>query len=79
MILHWIYMTPEERWVGIAKKGRNSTPWRIGYVDCNGRWCTPHDAITNQFKTADEAQIYLDEYADSYDWRLYDKEDYFNG
>lgn len=68
----WQYTTDDGRLVGIAKKGRNDAPWRIGYFSRAGTWCSCYESIRKQFRSREQAQEYLDRYADKHSWRLYD-------
>lgn len=72
MLIAWQYRDSDGRLIGVAKRGRNSHPWRIVYKITVHRWSSPQGLAQKQFQRFEEAQAYLDDRADAMGWRLHD-------
>lgn len=72
MLIAWQYRDSDGRFIGVAKRGRNSHPWRIGYRETTNGWSSPLELAQKQFRKQEDAQAFLDDYADTAGWRLHD-------
>lgn len=70
----WKYLIDKDRYVGVAKRGRDLLPWRICFFSRSpdGAYLMMCEMLSQyKFQTFEKAQDYLDSQADERGWRLY--------
>lgn len=75
-LVAWKYLVDKDRYVGVAKRGRDLLPWRICFFSrgrgLEGAYLMTCEMLPQyKFRSSEEAQEYLDSQADKRGWRLY--------